>query len=272
VATPVDRCLDVLELLADDAGGMPLSAIALRLGLPKSGAHRLLGQLAARGFVSQDAASQRYRLTMRLAVLGFRYLASTGLTEVCKPELDRLALETGELVRLAIVEGLSLTWVAEAQGARQGLRYEGDYGRGVRLHATATGKAWLATLPETDAVRIVLAQGFAAQREMGPRAIRTVPGLIDELARTRAQGYATAFEEGEPGMAAVAAAIPGRQPDDPVVGTVSAAGPIVRLSMERMHRIAPSLQRTARAIGELWPIRLHHPAGQRLAAQRREAS
>ena len=38
----VDRVLDIIELLADEPNGLPLSEIARRLDMPKSAAHRLL--------------------------------------------------------------------------------------------------------------------------------------------------------------------------------------------------------------------------------------
>ena len=252
----IDRALAVLELLADHPRGLSLSEISERVGIAKSATHRILARLVAREFVHQDSLTQIYRLSVRLAAIGFRYLAGSGLTELCQPELDALAALTGEFVRLAVVSGDRLTFIAEAQGARRGLRYEGEYGRrDVRLHATATGKSWLATLPQDDAIRLVLEQGIAAKNELGPRALRTVPALITDLARTRRQGYAMAYEEGDPGVAAVAAAIPGIGPSEPAVGTISVIGPIVRLTRKRMVEVAPSLVAAAGRLSRLWPMR-----------------
>ena len=55
--------------------------------------------------------------------------------------LDELAERTHEYCRLAIVEGENLIWVARAQGAKSGLRYDPDMGQELVLHATANGKA-----------------------------------------------------------------------------------------------------------------------------------
>ena len=46
---PAERCLGIIELLADNASSMPLGEIAERLELPKSGAHRLLATLVDLG-------------------------------------------------------------------------------------------------------------------------------------------------------------------------------------------------------------------------------
>lgn len=261
----IDRALSVLELLADHQQGLALGEIAEAAGIPKSATHRILVTLTARDCVEQDRVTQHYRLSIRLAAIGFRFLAGTGLTEICKPVIDALALETGEFVRVAVVTGERLTFIAEAQGARSGLRYEGAYGRrDVRLHATASGKAWLSTLPKEDAVRLVLEQGFGTAEELGPRVLTTVPELLTDLARTRRQGYGMVFEEAEPGVGAVAAAIPGLGADAPTRGVVAVVGPVVRLSRKRLQEIAPTVVATAARLARHWPV--PHSRGPRLAS------
>ncbi len=173
--------------------------------------------------------TERYGLTLKLALLGARYLAGTGLGDVSQPILERLAAATGELARLTVVEGEGLAWVGKAQGARHGLRYDPDAGTHVVLHATATGKAWLATLPEAEALRIVQATGFATPAHFGPNVIRDRERFRLELARTRAQGFGLAIEEGEPGTAAVAVVVrASAEATARVVGTLSVAGPVGR--------------------------------------------
>src|SRR5438270_7362122 len=87
---PAERCLAIIELLADGAPDMPLGEIALRLGLPKSGAHRLLATLVDIGWAEKDPSTNFYRLTMRLAILGQQYYVATGIPDICQPLLDRL--------------------------------------------------------------------------------------------------------------------------------------------------------------------------------------
>jgi DNA-binding IclR family transcriptional regulator len=252
----VDRCLSVLETLADSPQGLSLGALAERLDLPKSAAHRLLQTLSTRGYVHQDPASQDYALSLKVAVLGFRYLDARHLPDVAQVALDRLARESGEYCRISVVDGENLVWLARAQGATQGLRYDPPMGRDVVLHATATGKAWLATLPEQDALRIVCARGFATPQGFGQRALKSVDELRRHLAETRRRGYALAVEEGEPGTVAIAAAFRAfPAPQAPAAGTVSIAGPLVRLTKQRVGELAPLLLAASREITELWPLR-----------------
>jgi DNA-binding IclR family transcriptional regulator len=165
-----------------------------------------------------------------------RLLLATRLPELCQPILDRLAHETRELVRLTLVQDARLVWIAAAQGAPPGLMYQPAMHGDVVLHTTANGKAWLATLPPTEAMRILKARGLAAVGSSGPRALRSYEAIADDLQRTRLRGWGLAEEEAESGVAAIARAIRPRAPSGAAVGTVSVAGPIVRVTPERYAR------------------------------------
>jgi IclR family transcriptional regulator, acetate operon repressor len=245
----VDRVLRILELLAHNARGLSLQEIAGPLDVPKSAAHRLLGELARHRYVLQDPATGRYRLTTRLTSLGFRYLADSGIADIAQPVLDRLAAETGELVRLGIIDGDRQTWVAKAQGARSGLRYDPDMGREAQLSCTASGHAWLACLPDEEAIALVLRQGFGRPDEYGPNAPRTIDALRRQLRLARERGYSWVVDSSAPGTAAMAAAV--RHPGNRrVIGVVSVAGPSVRLTETRMHALAPLLLSAAAELSE----------------------
>jgi DNA-binding IclR family transcriptional regulator len=253
---PAERCLDIIGLLADGAVSLPLGEIAERLELPKSGAHRLLATLVGLGWAEQDAETGFYRLTMRLAVLGQRFYVATGIPDICQPLLDRLAAQSREFTRLAVVDGHSLTWVAHAQGATSGLVYQPSLQTNtVPLYATATGKAWLATLPVEQAIRYALPTGFSEADRYGPNVIRTVEALLRELEATTRRGYGQAVNEAEPGVTALAAAI--RPAGGGVaLGTVSVAGPSARVTAQRVRELAPLVTACAAELAGLWPLRL----------------
>src|SRR5262245_29336998 len=125
----VDRCLSLIEALAEAPAQVSLGSLAQRLDLPKSATHRLLQSLAQRGYVPQDAASQDYSRSLKVALLGFRFLDSHQVPDVAQSALERLARDAGEYCRIAVVDGEGLAWVARAQGATQGLRYDPPMGR-----------------------------------------------------------------------------------------------------------------------------------------------
>jgi DNA-binding IclR family transcriptional regulator len=273
---PAERALNIIELLADSAGTLALGEIADRLALPKSGAHRLLATLVEQGWAEQDAHTGFYRLTMRLAMLGQRFYAATGIPEICQPLLDRLARDSREFARLAVVDGQSLTWVAHAQGATGGLVYQPTLtSNTVPLYATATGKAWLATLPAESAMKSVLQRGFGDAHKYGPNVVRSVDALMREIRATQKRGYGVALNEAEPGVTAIAAAI--RASDaDPAFGTVSVAGPSVRMTEKRIEELAPLVMRTAAELAALWPSRQRAngapPAASAVPARKRRSA
>lgn len=256
---PAQRTLEIIELLADAPDGLALSAIGTQLNIPKSATHRLLAGLTARGFVRQVAATTHYTLTLKLAALGFRQLAATRIEEVCQPVLDLLATQSGELARLATVEGDGMTWVAKAQGALSGLRYDAHAGRDVVLHATAVGKIWLASLPEDVALAIIARAGFDHGGNLGPRAVTSLAAMRQHLRDTRKRGYGEAVDEGEPGVAAVAAAVyASSAAGAPVVATVSVAGPLARFNAARRAVLIRDVQAAAAEISACWPVREQH--------------
>jgi len=264
---PAERCLAIIELLAEGARDMPLGEIAERLALPKSGAHRLLATLVDLGWAEKDPDTSFYRLTMRLAILGQQFYVATGIPDICQPLLDRLAKQCHEFARLAVVDGHSLVWVAHSQGASAGLMYQPSLtSNTVPLFATASGKAWLATLSSDQVVQIVMKNGgFKDADRYGPNVVRSVEALLREVKATGRRGYGMAFSEAEFGVTAVAAAI--RVGEEGVaLGTVSIAGPSARITEKRAHELAPLVLRSAAELSNLWPLRAS--AGGRL--RRRE--
>jgi DNA-binding IclR family transcriptional regulator len=251
----LNRCLDLLELLSVDSQWRRLSDIAAALELPKGPVHRLLSELSALGWVEQDQETERYRLTLKLALLGQQYLRSTSLPGVAQPILDEVARRCRELVRLTVVQGHGLHWLASAQGAPTGLMYQPAFNGQLVLHTTANGKAWLSTMDDDAATRLALNEGLgqaAPGRLLGPRALRDVDALLQDLAATRARGYGLAVEEAEPGDKP--SAWPGPAPHDKkVLGTMSIAGPLVRMGPERDAELHALLRQAAGTLGLVWP-------------------
>jgi DNA-binding IclR family transcriptional regulator len=255
VKPQISHCLDLLALLADSSRGMRLTDLTVALDEPKSSVQRLLGHLIGEGWVEQDPDTTHYRLTLRLATLGQRHLQAIGITDASQAILQRLARQTRELVRLTIVDGNRLVWIGSAQGAAPGLMYQPEMGHHIVSFATANGKAWLATLGPAEALRIAKADGLglAATRAVtGPRALASAEALRRDLTVVRARGYGLAVEEAEPGVTAVAVPIL-RRSSQTAIGTVSVAGPSVRMRPEAFAELAGLLRTAAAELAAVWP-------------------
>ncbi len=246
MSSPLERSFKILELLAAHPEGQTLSVIASTLQMPLSAAHRLLAELMRCGYVRQLREQGDYELTIKLVSLGLGFLSASGVVDVAQPALDRLAEESGELVRLAVVDGDDLTFVAKAQGARRGLRYDPDMGLSVKLSCSAAGHAWLSTLSDERALALVTQQGFGAPEDFGPKAPTTVKALLGCLKTARKRGFSTIVEVFAPSMSAMAAPVLSRSSG--AIGVVTIAGPLVRLTEARMEELAEPLLRAAHDI------------------------
>jgi IclR family transcriptional regulator, acetate operon repressor len=262
VKSQLSHSLGALALLAEAGRGARLTDIAERLAAPKSSVQRLLHQLAEEGWVEQDNDTGYYRLSFRMAVLGQRHLQSIGIADATEAVLTELARHTRELARLTIVDGDRLVWIGSAQGAQPGLMYQPAMGGRIVSFATANGKAWLATLSARDLERIATRDGLGAKAvppDVGPNAHRSMASLRRDLATVSKQGFAISDQEAESGVAALAVAVLDPA-SDRALGTISIAGPIVRLPRERHAELVRNLKAAAVELSRIWPIKRSQPA------------
>ncbi|OWJ79375.1 IclR family transcriptional regulator [Haematobacter genomosp. 1] len=252
MSSVVEKSLAIIEGLAEHPAGLSVSHIAGMTGQPVSGVHRTLHELIRLGYVRQIADGGDYTLSIKLAALGLGFMRRAGINDVVQPILDRLAAESGELIRLSVIDNSALTWVAVAQGATTGLRYDPGQEQGVVVHlaSSAGGRAWLAAMRDEEALEHVSAQGFG--RDDGPAKPIGIPELLAILKETRARGYSVAVSTYILGMAAMAVTV--RYADtDRVLGCLSIAGPSVRMTDTRMAELAPLLQSAATELGMAAP-------------------
>jgi IclR family acetate operon transcriptional repressor len=243
----LERTLNVLELLSIHGKGMQLFELADTLRIPRSAAHRVLTSLVERGYVMQDRHQGAYQLTAKIVSLAFTFLASNGITDLAQPVLDRLARESGELARLAMIDGRELIWMAKAQGAAYGLRYDPDMGQVARLSCSASGHAWLACLPDNEALALIDKQSIGLRKDYGPRAPETMQAVLKMLRQTRKRGFSLMLQTFSPWVNAVAAPI--RHPTTgEVTGTITISGPHIRLLEPRMLELAPKLLDAAKEL------------------------
>lgn len=240
----LERTLGILELLTSQGEAMELGAIAERLDVPPSAVHRLLGDLMRCGYVTQPRGHGSYVLTTKLVSLGLTYLGKTGIVDIGQPLLEELAAASGELVRLSVLDGDRLTWVARAQGARQGLRYDPDMGNDARFSCSSAGWALLAALPDDEALGLLTRQGVGDPTDYGPQAPTSIDAVMRAVRATRKRGYSVTVDTYTAGLSAMAAPVRLAGQARPL-GMVSIAGPTVRFSQERMHALAPELLATA---------------------------
>ena len=169
--------------------------------------------------------------------------------DIAQPLLNRLAEVSGELVRLSVVDGDRLTWVARAQGARQGLRYDPDMGSDARLSCSSSGWAWLSTMSDDNALALVAKQGIGLPELFGPAAPATLQEVLAAVQATRERGWSMTTDTYTPGLSAISA--PVRFDGQAAFGVLTIAGPTIRFTTERMLALGPELLATAQQLATL---------------------
>jgi DNA-binding IclR family transcriptional regulator len=237
----VDRAAALLLALGESQGEAGVTELARRLGLHKSTASRLLATLEKRGLVEQDEESGKYRLGLVVIRLANRAERTLDLRSIALPELDRLARATRETTGLGVLDGDRLLTVAQADGPN--LVAMGDWtGRSVAPHSVASGKVLMAALPEREIMRLVR-RGLD---QFTDRTITQLEPLLEELARVRRRGYATAFGEYESGLNAVAA--PVYDSRGQIAAAVDVWGPAFRVTPARVPELVAQIRASAAAV------------------------
>jgi len=233
----IDRALRVLALLESAGEDVGVTALASASGLTVSTTHRLLRALAAAGLVAQDSETERYHLGAGLISLGRRAEARLGLQR-WHGELRRLADETGESVSLGTRVGNEVLIVDHVPSA-QPLRFDAGIGRRVPIHASAMGKMLLALADDPSAE--VAALGVL--RRFTERTFTSPELLAAELDTVRQRGWSLNDGERDPGVRAVAVAIPAT--GGGAVAAMAVQGPEVRLTDDRLGPLVALLDSTA---------------------------
>jgi DNA-binding IclR family transcriptional regulator len=222
----VERALTLLDAIAEASPrGGTVADVALASGINRATAWRLLATLEGRGLVARDRATNRYQIgytVVRLAAAA----GVDGLVRRTHHVLERVCAQTGEAADLAVSRGAELIYVDEV--APSAVLTVNWLARTIPLHATSTGKAWLAWLPEAEA-RGVLDPVLAGYTDA---TVTDVNRLLGELGAIREQGYAVSASELEPALCGVSAPVL-RPGDDRPLAVFSIWGPADRLPPTR---------------------------------------
>jgi IclR family acetate operon transcriptional repressor len=232
----VERALDLLEILAEANGEMALNALAGKSGLNISTCHHLLATLIKRGFAGQTPRTRSYFLGPRITDLSESRLKQFNLLDVAMPELRRLNDLTLESVHLAVMQGVSLITLAKLESKLPIRVGTDDALKTDAAHATATGKAILAWLPEAEIARVI---AHGNLKRFTEKTISTISELIEDLRLVRRNGYALDNEELQPGVVCVGSAI--RDHSGAVIGSISCSMPRMRADGDHMDVVRRSV-------------------------------
>jgi DNA-binding IclR family transcriptional regulator len=199
-----------------------------------------LATLEERGFVTRNAATEKYRLGLSVLELSANLSRSDDPSVVLLPEMERLRDELSETISLYVRDRIERVRIQAVQST-QAIRRVATVGARLPLSVGASSK-------------VLLAFADASVREI-VKADPAWPAHLDrevfdqQLDDIVTAGYATSFEEREPGAAAVSAPIFNRS--GKLVAALSVSGPSNRLTPDRMHEFAPAIIEAAHRMGTI---------------------
>jgi IclR family transcriptional regulator, acetate operon repressor len=233
----IDRAAQLLTLVLDSDEPLGVGDLAQAAELPNSTASRLVSSLERHGLVRRNGARGKVQAGPAILRFAHRGVVDRNLVELAQQPLEVLAERSGETVNLAVPGARGVEHLAQVE-SRHFLGTGQWVGRTVDYHTTAVGKVLVA---------------YGAAELPGGRLRRVAPATIfdravleAEFERIRAEGFATAIDELEPGLTALAAPVHG--PTGDVIAALAISGPTLRLPPERIAEIKPVLTKEAAAL------------------------
>ena len=219
-----------------------LSEISHRVGLPKSTVHRLANQLCAVGWLERNSGG--YRVGLKLLELGSVALQRTGLREAAFKHLHSLALRTGLVVHLGILDHGEVVYLDRVTHHPGLAAHPGGRPRARLLHRARQGHAGVRG-PGQPGVGAGAACGGAPSSPSSSRGRSRPPWT--------ARGRPASPTTGKRPTRAWAASRPPSAAATGSIGAVSVTGPIARI---RAHSLVHEVRNTAVAIwsGDVVPL------------------
>lgn len=230
--------MEVLDLFNTTRRELGVVEVARLLDRPKSTVSGWMSAMNEVGLLDREDGMGPYRLGIRLAALGELARRSTLLQREAKPFLEQLTRRSRETSSANVLIGSSVVNSVVVESP-QPILSAGGVGIPMPIHATAAGKVLVAWRPQEE-IRHLLPIRL---ERFAPDTILDVEAFFEELSSVRKQGYAVAHAELAEDLFALSA--PVRDSRGSVIGAISIAAPMWRVTDDMVPRIAEDVMATA---------------------------
>jgi IclR family KDG regulon transcriptional repressor len=238
----VSIAMGVLGCFEDEAE-LGATRVAVKLGVAKSTASRMLAALASGGLLERSG-NGRYRLGLRLFEIGQLAVDRLMLRELALPVLGELREVLRETAQLAVPVGADVLYVDRLEGSGAGTMFHTELYRRGPGHSSSAGKVMAAHNPPM--ARAIMERGFVRRT---PFTI-VDPGRYRQVLRqVHVDGYAVSREEHTIGMSSIAAPVLLRRGERRVaVAAISIVGGTSRVLGPRKVAVVQSVRRAAATV------------------------
>ena len=239
----ITKVLAILELLDRAPHGLQLRDLAEKTGLNKSTVHRFASHLQAEAYLFRDD-SGTYTLGPKLTRMGGGISFQATLCNICRPTIERLWKTTEETINLAVLDGSDVLYI-DVLETMHTFRLVSKVGMRRPFHCTSLGKAIVASIDD-EQMKERLFANIQFGEASTPKSITSLSRLKRDLLNIRERGFALDEGEAVTGIRCLGAAIIGA--DGKPVAALSIAGPMVRVTKDRLPLFATELRKAVREI------------------------
>ncbi|PTW51509.1 HTH-type transcriptional regulator BhcR [Rhodovulum kholense] len=234
----LDRAMGLLSALSETKG-LTLSELATLTGQSPATVYRVLITLQGHDIVELEDEAQRWHVGPGAFRIGSGFLRRTNVAERSRGAMQTLMRATGETANLGVEDRDEVLFLTQVE-THEAIRAFFPPGTRGPMHTSGIGKALLAHLPPARVAAILKSKGLPG---FTPLSITDEAALGEDLARTRARGYAIDDQERAEGMRCIAAPIFNAH-GEPVAG-LSVSGPAFRIPLEAAARIGTEVRAAA---------------------------
>ena len=208
----------ILEYIIATGKEMRLRDVAAHFSMDRSTAYRFLTTLENLGLLRKNRKTKRYSVGPRFFVWQGNLPQHGRFFSFIKPEIERLARETGQTSHFAALIGLEIELIEVVPSGRT-IAVQQSVGNREPLYCSAVGKAILAFLPERE--RQAMMAQFTFERFTNTT-LTSIPELEKELENIRDSKIA--FDNGEGSQQVTCVAAPLLNADGYPVGAIGLSG------------------------------------------------
>lgn len=239
----IDRTFDIIELLAQATGPLPLAEIVKQSSISKTTAFRLLQTMCSRHYVERDEES-RYYIGPKLVEAVSMHINGLELQTESRPILAAMRRRLNLTVHLGILDGANVVYL-EKMDIYPTVRLYTQVGYRSPAYCSSMGKCIMACLSSEELEKAIFGCRFEAHT---PHTITTFADFKRHLKRVREQGWAMDDQEYVLEHRCVGAPVFDYRGD--AIAAVSASGSLAELRDERLPEVVADVKASARELSQ----------------------
>jgi DNA-binding IclR family transcriptional regulator len=240
----LDRGLALMKCFNDTRRVLSPTELSRLTGIPRPSVVRLATTLQQHRWLQPEPEGDGYMLGAGVVALAQTFLAGLDVRAAARPPMQECADRIGGSVYLALRDGLELVIIEACRSRSAMLAARIDVGSRLPMPNSASGRAYLAALPEAERQAVIDLLQRMHRKEWSNMAA----GLDAALAEHAAYGWCAAMGSFHGDINSLSVAL--REPRGQVI-VLTCGGPAFAFTAERLrNEVAPALRDLARRVAD----------------------